>query len=49
MLGPQACTAEATPLAAPYGSGEEFHGRWAIQTSATCDGETVIQVLAGEN
>ncbi len=29
--------------------GTDFHGRWAIRESATCPGETSIQVLAGEN
>lgn len=27
-------------------SGNDFRGRWAIRESATCDGETVVQVLA---
>lgn len=26
--------------------GNQFHGRWAIRESATCSGETVIQVLS---
>ncbi len=29
--------------------GTDFHGRWAIRESSTCPGETVIQVLAGQN
>ena len=29
--------------------GSDFHGRWAIRESGQCQGETVIQVLAGEN
>jgi hypothetical protein len=29
--------------------GTDFHGRWAIRESGRCPGETVIQVLAGEN
>jgi len=27
-------------------SGNGFHGRWAIRESATCPGETVVQVLS---
>ena len=27
----------------------QYHGRWAIRMSATCDGETTIQVLATEH
>lgn len=27
-------------------TGHGHHGRWAIRASATCDGETVVQVLA---
>ena len=27
-------------------SGNDYRGRWAIRESATCDGETVIQVVA---
>lgn len=27
----------------------DLHGRWAIRESTTCQGETAIQVLAGEN
>jgi hypothetical protein len=29
--------------------GSDFHGRWAIRESGECPGETIIQVLAGEN
>ncbi|MGZ4437324.1 MAG: hypothetical protein ACXVWU_09275 [Nocardioides sp.] len=30
-------------------SGNGFHGRWAIRESASCDGETVIQVLSAKS
>jgi hypothetical protein len=29
--------------------GSDFHGRWAIRESGACPGETIIQILAGEN
>jgi len=29
-------------------SSSDYYGRWAIRKSATCDGQTVIQVLAGQ-
>jgi hypothetical protein len=29
--------------------GRGHHGRWAIRESATCSGETVVQVLAAED
>ncbi|GAB4012189.1 hypothetical protein [Nocardioides ultimimeridianus] len=30
-------------------SGNGFHGRWAIRESATCPGETTIQVLSAKD
>jgi hypothetical protein len=30
-------------------TGNGFHGRWAIRESATCPGETVVQVLSSRN
>jgi hypothetical protein len=30
-------------------AGNGFHGRWAIRESATCPGETVIQVLSAKD
>lgn len=29
-------------------AGNGYHGRWAIKESATCPGQTVVQVLAGK-